>query len=86
MTPYKFISSRNKFSFVKILKKIYFKSIKHSVINNTILINIFYTFKVDFLTINYRRDQLGAFQIRPYKYSNMQIKYQMMKGRDKVML
>ena len=48
--------------------------------------HIYNAFKVDFLTINYARDQLGKFQIRPQGYNYMQIQYQMMKGSYKVML
>ena len=48
--------------------------------------NIFYTFKVNFLTINYARDRLDKFQIRAQGYSDMIILYQMMKGSYKVML
>ena len=48
--------------------------------------NIYYAFKVDFLTINYARDKLGKFQIRAHGHSDMHILYQMMKGSYKVML
>jgi len=63
-----------------------FKFNKPSIINVLVLINIYYAFKVDFLTISYARDQLGKFQIRPQGYNYMQIQYQMMKGSYKVML
>ena len=48
--------------------------------------NIIYTFKVNFLTINYARERLGKFQIRANGHSDMIILYKMMKGSYKVML